>query len=468
MNEFALASAPTAAEIFTVYNEGAALQPESEAPDNSSAPSFESFLDTARPDEASSSRAEPKTKRPNARRVEETGPGAAGQPDAAPALVGGAPPADHSAPVAAGPSAENESKTVGGASSVAQSMAAGVAGASFAILSVLTTRSGFGKAFTAPGGTKSAVDGKENSSATSIQGAVNNRTPLRPELVAATPDSDADQLDAEAGLVSSVAASDEAHRLAGTNQNNETSTPNGAAPALNLATNPDGMLTASQDNAMQTMQAVESISAQAGQNLPAAAAISAISRSSESQRKNQISFPDGIGTTTSVSNPSSDSFAGHLPGATVAPPAETTATHRAEGTPVYRSIESAVLGVSRQESGSVEVVLTPDTQTQISLHVKMEQGHLRAQAVLERGDYDALKAGWGNLQSRLAEHGVRLAPLASGTGQGTAFGHSHFSSPRQERESQPENELLVATANKPQTRNSGASAVTARRREWWA
>jgi hypothetical protein len=107
------------------------------------------------------------------------------------------------------------------------------------------------------------------------------------------------------------------------------------------------------------------------------------------------------------------------------------------------------------------------------LHVKLQQGHLEALAVLEHGDFGTLGAGWTQLQNRLAEQGVRLAPLVPSSDHSMSFlgGESHR--PGQNR--QPEhptppmkdlNKLVATRTGTPKSpaRNNSFSS----QREWWA
>lgn len=60
----------------------------------------------------------------------------------------------------------------------------------------------------------------------------------------------------------------------------------------------------------------------------------------------------------------------------------------------------------------VEVVLTPDAKTQISLRLQWREGQVEAQARCDFGDFKALNLQWPQLQAALAAHGVRLSHLA--------------------------------------------------------
>jgi hypothetical protein len=140
---------------------------------------------------------------------------------------------------------------------------------------------------------------------------------------------------------------------------------------------------------------------------------------------------------------------------------------------VRRAIDTAAAGLGRAEGGSVSLILRPDPNTQLALHVKLEQGHIEALAVVEHGDLAALGAGWTHLQSRLAEQGVRLAPLVPGSEHSTSLlgGGSHR--PGQERQPEP-SAPATPEFNRPVTVRAAAPAPaagsqsTAGQREWWA
>jgi len=140
---------------------------------------------------------------------------------------------------------------------------------------------------------------------------------------------------------------------------------------------------------------------------------------------------------------------------------------------VRRAIDDAAAGLQRGDGASVSFVLKPDANIQLSLHVSLQQGHLEALAVLEHGDFAALGAEWTRLQSRLAEQGVRLAPLASSPNLSMSFlgGESHR--PAQDR--QPDHSApAMEDLNKPAATRTGTSKSAARakstagQREWWA
>jgi hypothetical protein len=64
-------------------------------------------------------------------------------------------------------------------------------------------------------------------------------------------------------------------------------------------------------------------------------------------------------------------------------------------------------------SDSLQVVIKPDAGTQLSLELRQRGGGIEAQAVLQSGDLENLKQHWPELQQRLEQRGIKLAPLTS-------------------------------------------------------
>ena len=77
-------------------------------------------------------------------------------------------------------------------------------------------------------------------------------------------------------------------------------------------------------------------------------------------------------------------------------------------------------------SDSLQVVIKPDAGTQLSLELRQRGGGIEAQAVLQSGDFENLKQHWPELQQRLEERGIKLAPLTSDGNFATAGGHQGF------------------------------------------
>ena len=142
-------------------------------------------------------------------------------------------------------------------------------------------------------------------------------------------------------------------------------------------------------------------------------------------------------------------------------------TFVAEG--IERAIEIATAGVRRMDGSTLSLVLTPDANTQVSLHVKLKQGQFEVHAVLERGDFTALGANWSQLQNKLAEDGVRLAPLVSGTENAKWFsGQPSFSERRAQQEAPSKDYEIPTLAKMAKLETSPRTVGTASGREWWA
>ena len=76
--------------------------------------------------------------------------------------------------------------------------------------------------------------------------------------------------------------------------------------------------------------------------------------------------------------------------------------------------------LENEDSHALTVVLKPGAGTQLSLELRQNGDGIQAQAALQHGDYQHLNQNWSDLQQRLEQRGIRLAPLVD---QGS-FGNS--------------------------------------------
>jgi hypothetical protein len=83
-------------------------------------------------------------------------------------------------------------------------------------------------------------------------------------------------------------------------------------------------------------------------------------------------------------------------------------------------------------SDSLQVVIKPDAGTQLSLELRQRGGGIEAQAILQKGDFENLKQHWPELQQRLEQRGIKLAPLAGGENSAAWSGSQGFKN-RQDR-----------------------------------
>jgi hypothetical protein len=148
---------------------------------------------------------------------------------------------------------------------------------------------------------------------------------------------------------------------------------------------------------------------------------------------------------------------------------ETSSALPTLGQTVGRAVENTVVGLQHANATSLAVVLKPDGNTEISLHVSLKRGHFEALAVLERGDFKSLTSEWSQLQSRLADQGIHLAPLASNLSRTAGFAGGQFSSAKQQRDDTSSADLPGANIASLTARKSGVPTVSSTTgREWWA
>lgn len=82
--------------------------------------------------------------------------------------------------------------------------------------------------------------------------------------------------------------------------------------------------------------------------------------------------------------------------------------------------------VKKYNSDSMAVVLRPDAETELFVHLTQRNGQVEATVRCERGDAQHLSALWPQLQETLAQQKVRLAPLEDSAG---ARGNTNFQPP---------------------------------------
>jgi len=63
------------------------------------------------------------------------------------------------------------------------------------------------------------------------------------------------------------------------------------------------------------------------------------------------------------------------------------------------------------KSDTLQVTIKPSVGTELSLELRHRNGTIEAQATVERGDFQFLNQHWPELQQKLEQRGIRLAPL---------------------------------------------------------
>jgi hypothetical protein len=88
---------------------------------------------------------------------------------------------------------------------------------------------------------------------------------------------------------------------------------------------------------------------------------------------------------------------------------------------------------------NMAVMVKPDEHTELRLQFTLKSDGVDVSAQVERGDFNTLRANWGQLQQTLADHGVRMGELhrpssnandMSQSGNGAAMGNAHERTPR--------------------------------------
>lgn len=138
--------------------------------------------------------------------------------------------------------------------------------------------------------------------------------------------------------------------------------------------------------------------------------------------------------------------------------------------------------VRQYHSDSMAVVLRPDAETELYVHLSQRNGQIEAVIRCERGDSHQLGALWSQLQESLAAQKVRLAPLQESPGSqnfnpsstSSGFGGQGHGSSRQSPDKQSLDEWPAPASSQPaplrDERGSGRRRVTTSRPGWesWA
>lgn len=81
-------------------------------------------------------------------------------------------------------------------------------------------------------------------------------------------------------------------------------------------------------------------------------------------------------------------------------------------------IREAAIAFRRCNSEKVEVRISPDSTTEISVEFARRNGQVEASLQVQRGDAQVLRQNWSELQRLLKEQGVHLLDFAAGFGGG--------------------------------------------------
>ena len=240
-----------------------------------------------------------------------------------------------------------------------------------------------------------------------------------------------------------------------------------------VAENPRGTDVAKMDMTMNKALKQEAIAGLTGQILPSAPSMKV------STGKNLPSEPERGHSSEIVSLDALNVAARTAGGPTRSDSSEVKDVRNAEGASASgrlgEVISREVRMFKRGADDLVEVVLTPDAKTQISLKLQWREGQVEVQARCDTGNYQSLNAHWSELQAALATHGVRLSHLAERvhTGFTEFFNNSGFSQQRgNDQHSAPQqhaSDVTLPSVMQPVKGNSTKPTIrSSRRLESWA
>ena len=113
----------------------------------------------------------------------------------------------------------------------------------------------------------------------------------------------------------------------------------------------------------------------------------------------------------------------------------------------------AVNAVRLSDSGNsaMQVVIKPDAGTQLSLELRQHGAGVQVQAVLQQGDFNHLSQQWPDLQQRLIQRGIHLAPLAGDATAACATGGESYQQKQQQQPAELAAELQMTDLPARQT-----------------
>jgi GTP cyclohydrolase II len=145
---------------------------------------------------------------------------------------------------------------------------------------------------------------------------------------------------------------------------------------------------------------------------------------------------------------------------------DTQALRPVKGVDVAEAIRTHVQLLKSSGQEKLEVILRPDPNTEIRLHVEKVNGQVLVQARCERGDIARLEANWTVIQQTLANQGVRVESLQHGNhlqNQSQNWNHSSGSSQQETARERGAEQIFVEQkiespkGNRPQPTRASAA-----------
>jgi hypothetical protein len=229
----------------------------------------------------------------------------------------------------------------------------------------------------------------------------------------------------------------------------------------------NGTSIAKQDIAMKQAEKTNKIAGQTEKVLPGNVVYASRGTLSSGTSLNT----DSIATTVTATAGSSAS--GNV-NALASPPSDSVAVAVAtndRANALGRTQELVTVSAARlSDSGnnSMQVVIKPDAGTQLSLELRQQGGNVEVQAVLQQGDFNHLNQQWPELQQRLEERGIRLAPLTDDGASGNSNNGSETFQNNQSQANEVVPELTLVDAPAGMFASEPAQASAHRGWETWA
>lgn len=183
----------------------------------------------------------------------------------------------------------------------------------------------------------------------------------------------------------------------------------------------NGISIAKQDLSVKQVEKTNNIAGQTEKVLPGSAGIAM-----QAGSRLPVSFhSEQIASTVPVASGASEN-----PIATSASAVQSVPIVSAPNTSVVERMQDMVTlnAVRLSDSGnnSMQVVIKPDSGTQLSLELRQHGSSVEVQAALQQGDFHHLNQQWPELQQRLGQRGIQLASLtdnanAADGGAGQSF-----------------------------------------------
>jgi hypothetical protein len=232
-----------------------------------------------------------------------------------------------------------------------------------------------------------------------------------------------------------------------------------------------GISAAQQDATMKSNDNAPIIAGQSEQNLPGVTVVAAEQSAARAKpAAKSDSRVESLETTANSSavdrtSAASDTSSNNL----LSAPAQTDLRVRA----VDRTHDMVALhGMRLKESNadSLHVVIKPGAGLQLSLQLKQNGDGIEAQAILQRGDFDQLNQHWAELQQRLGQRGIHLAPLGH---ENSLAGNNNENSQRQQKQPAKQDSLPAGAFAgfadaRPATASRVVRATVQRGWESWA